>query len=48
MMENIIKHEFTDLCKNCIDCNACKAGNCQCFGVKCEDFEPYINDLKEY
>lgn len=39
--ENFIK--FTDLCKNNIDCKKCKYNNAQCFGVKCPDFEPFID-----
>ena len=39
--------EFTDSCKNSVDRRVCNKGYCQCFGISCGDYSPYIdeNDL---
>lgn len=34
--------EFTDSCKYFLDCETCGRHYTQCFGVKCADFEPFI------
>lgn len=37
--------EFTDNCKNSVDCRLCNKGYCQCFGISCGDYSPrYLVD----
>lgn len=41
-MDTLKTNEFTDSCKNNIDCKICLKKYSQCFGINCPDFEPFL------